>query len=70
MDLENPGTARDSVEEAEKLGFVSGAVLPFGIKNHHAPIMQYLNNVEVDASRIKLASPRDKQIMEFIRETV
>jgi serine/threonine-protein kinase RsbW len=52
----------------EKLGFFFGGVLPGGLKDGDALILQYLNNVPVDYDAIQLESDIAKKILEHIRE--
>jgi serine/threonine-protein kinase RsbW len=65
INLEDPGAAR-MVDLAEELGFIFAGILPFGLNDHHALIMQYLNNVEIDLGRIKLITPEAESMLEFI----
>jgi serine/threonine-protein kinase RsbW len=54
--------------EFENLGFFFAGVLPGGIKNGDALILQYLNNVPVDYEAIQLESATARQILAHIRE--
>ena len=65
LDLEQPGCAK-LAEECEKLGFFFCGILPFGMHGHHSLILQYLNNIEIDFSKIKLHSDFAGDLLQYI----
>ena len=65
LDLENPACA-ELAQQCESLGFFFAGVLPYGIRGHHALILQYLNNIEIDFSRIVLHSDFAKRILRYV----
>lgn len=67
LNLEDPGTCH-IVDQAKRLGFVFGGILPYGLDGRHALILQYLNNVKIDFDRLKLIGPEAARILEVIKE--
>ena len=67
LDLEQPGCAR-LADECEKLGFFFCGVLPFGMYGRHTLILQYLNNIEIDFSKIQLHSEFAKKVKTYISD--
>ncbi|HEY3276079.1 MAG TPA: GNAT family N-acetyltransferase [Syntrophorhabdaceae bacterium] len=65
LPLENPATP-SMCGEFEKLGFFFGGVLPF-YDLGDALILQYLNNVSIDYSRIQVASEAAEKIVAYIK---
>ncbi|MDT8899638.1 GNAT family N-acetyltransferase [Anaeroselena agilis] len=65
LDLQHPATAL-LAEQAEHMGFIFAGALPYGLRGRDALILQYLNNVMIDATQIQLASPLANSIMEYI----
>ena len=53
--------------EFEKLGFFFGGILPF-YDTGDVLILQYLNNVSIDYSRIQVASEQAEKIVAYIKE--
>ncbi len=66
LDLENPHTEKFA-EEFEGLGFFFAGILPCGLNGYDALILQYLNNVNIDADRINLFSEDSREILEYIK---
>jgi serine/threonine-protein kinase RsbW len=56
INLESPGCP-SVTEVCETRGFFFSGVMPYGIGGHHALILQYLNNLEMDFSHIHLHDP-------------
>ena len=54
-------------EEFEKLGFFFAGILPF-YDTGDVLILQYLNNVSIDYSRIQVASEQAEKIVAYIKE--
>ncbi len=65
LNLEQPGCAK-LADECEKLGFFFCGILPFGTSGHHTIILQYLNNIEIDFTKIKLNSKFAQKIQKYI----
>ena len=66
MNLADPATA-SLAEEMEKLGFFFAGVLPQAAVGE-ALVLQYLNNVELDYSKIQVHSEMAKRLLAYIRE--
>jgi len=66
LSLEDPGAAL-MAEEFEKLGFFFAGILPCS-KIGEAVILQYLNNVDLDYSKITAYSDVAKDVLAYIRE--
>lgn len=66
LSLADPLTYRFG-ERFEEFGFFFAGVLPAGLGHGDALILQYLNNVPIDYSRIQLESDLAKEILEYIR---
>ncbi|OPY69673.1 MAG: Serine-protein kinase RsbW [Syntrophorhabdaceae bacterium PtaU1.Bin034] len=66
LNLEDPLTAV-YCGEFEKLGFFVAGILPF-YHEGDALILQYLNNVSIDYSRIHAVSDQADQILSYVRE--
>ncbi|MFH0761625.1 MAG: ATP-binding protein [Bacteroidota bacterium] len=64
--LEDPVTYR-MTEEIEKLGFFFAGIMPES-RIGEALILQYLNNVDLDYSKICLVSDVAKELLSYIRE--
>ena len=54
----------------EALGFFFAGFLPYGCADNHAFIMQYLNNVSIDISRINLLSATAGMMMDYIKDKI
>ncbi len=65
LNLEDPGTYR-LTSEFEQLGFFFAGVLPCA-RRGDALILQYLNNVEMDYSKLQLYSEVAKEICAYIQ---
>jgi len=65
LNLEDAHTAV-LCEEFEKLGFFIAGILPFSHVGE-ALILQYLNNVPIDYSKIKVASESAQEILDYVR---
>jgi anti-sigma regulatory factor (Ser/Thr protein kinase)/ribosomal protein S18 acetylase RimI-like enzyme len=65
LPLEDPCTGL-LCAEIEAMGFFIAGVLPF---SHHGDVLmlQYLNNVPIDYSKIQVASAAGKDILEYVR---
>ena len=55
-------------DQFESLGFFFAGVLPGGLRNGDALILQYLNNVPINYNAIQLQSDIAKQILAYIRK--
>lgn len=66
LDLQNP-VVSSLTEEAEKIGFFFAGVLPAGLENHDALILQYLN-VPLDWDEIKLATPFANELLAYVHQ--
>ena len=65
LDLRDPYTAVFT-GPFEELGFFFSGILP-GENNGEALILQYLNNVPIDYSRIRLESVAARELLDYIR---
>jgi anti-sigma regulatory factor (Ser/Thr protein kinase)/N-acetylglutamate synthase-like GNAT family acetyltransferase len=65
LSLEDPRTGR-MCAEFEKLGFFIAGILPFSHVGD-ALILQYLNNVPMDYSKIQVASDTAREILDYIK---
>jgi len=65
LNLEDARTA-ELCEKFEKLGFFIAGILPFAHAGD-ALILQYLNNVPIDYSKIKLESEFGQEILNYVR---
>lgn len=66
LNLGDPVTSH-MCEEIEGLGFIIAGVIPC-LHFEDTLILQYLNNITIDYSKIKLHSPRAKEIVAYIEE--
>lgn len=66
FDMEAPGTPF-VVQQCERAGFFFSGVLPFGLNNRHALILQYMNNLAVDYDIIKPYSQSGVDILQYVR---
>lgn len=66
LDLEDPLTA-SLCKESEGLGFFFSAVVP-RLHFDHCLVLQYLNNITLDYSKLKIASDFGKRILDYIRK--
>lgn len=55
-------------EQFEKLGFFFAGILPGGLSNGDALILQYLNNVPLDYDAIQVKSATAKKLLTYVRE--
>lgn len=67
LNLTDPLTSHFS-DQFENLGFFFAGVLPGGLHNGDALILQYLNNVPINYDAIQLESNIAKQILAYIRK--
>ncbi len=67
LNLHDPRTA-DLTEPLERLGFFFAGILPGGVEGGDAMILQYLNNVPLDFSKIRLVSDSANALLEYIRD--
>jgi anti-sigma regulatory factor (Ser/Thr protein kinase) len=67
LDLTDPLTFRWT-EQFEQLGFFFCGILPGGMKNGDALILQYLNNVRIDYDQIAIHSPGGKELLAYVKE--
>ncbi len=65
LDIENPHTESFS-EEFENSGFFFAGILPCALNGYDALILQYLNNVNIDADRINIFSEDGREILKYI----
>ncbi|HEY3275505.1 MAG TPA: ATP-binding protein [Syntrophorhabdaceae bacterium] len=68
LDLGDPATIL-MCEEIEKLGFFMGGIIPC-LHFEDTLILQYLNNLIIDPSRIKLHSPMAKEIVAYVNDRI
>jgi serine/threonine-protein kinase RsbW len=66
LNLFDPLTAV-MTEEFEKMGFFFAGVMPGGLAVGDALILQYLNNVPIDYSQIKITSHMAQQMIAYIK---
>lgn len=66
LDMEAPGTPF-VVQQCESAGFFLAGVLPFGLNNRHALILQYLNNLAIDYDLIKPYARSGVDILQYVR---
>ena len=66
LDLEQPGCAA-LAEVCEEMGFFFAGILPFGLNGRHTLILQYLNNLAIDYSKIDLHDPFARQILDYVK---
>lgn len=67
LNLSDPLT-RIYTEQFEKLGFFFAGILPGGLSNGDALILQYLNHVPIDYDAIQVKSTRAKDLLAYVRE--
>jgi len=67
LNLFDPLT-RIYTEQFERLGFFFAGILPGGLSNGDALILQYLNNVPIDYDAIKVKSTTAKKLLAYVRE--
>jgi serine/threonine-protein kinase RsbW len=67
LNLADPLTSRFA-DQFEDLGFFFAGVLPAGLPDGDALILQYLNNVPIDYARIQLESDLAEDILAHIRD--
>jgi anti-sigma regulatory factor (Ser/Thr protein kinase)/GNAT superfamily N-acetyltransferase len=67
LDLTNPQTYRFT-EDFEQLGFFFAGILPGGCAAGDALILQYLNNVPMDYTKIKVKSENAMALLEYVRQ--
>ena len=66
LNLFDPLTV-EMTEEFEKLGFFFAGVMPGGLVGGDALILQYLNNVPIDYTKIKITSEMARRILSHIK---
>ena len=67
LNLSDPSTCIYA-EQFEKLGFFFAGILPGGLPNGDALILQYLNNVPLDYDAIQVKSATAKKLLAYVRE--
>ena len=67
LPLKDPQTVGTTVN-MEKAGFFFAGVLPGGLRESDALILQYLNNIPVDYGKIKAISEMGWELVTYIRE--
>ena len=67
IDMEDRNSSL-AAEQSEELGYCFSGVLPFGMKNRHELILQYMNNLGIDYDMIKLYSSSAVDLLNYIRE--
>jgi serine/threonine-protein kinase RsbW len=67
LNLSDPSTCIYT-EQFEKLGFFFAGILPGGLSNGDALILQYLNNVPLDYDAIQVKSTTAKKLLAYVRE--
>jgi serine/threonine-protein kinase RsbW len=67
LHLSDPST-RTYTEQFEKLGFFFAGILPGGLSDGDALILQYLNNVPLDYDAIQVKSTIAKKLLAYVRE--
>jgi hypothetical protein len=55
-------------EQFEKLGFFFAGILPGGLADGDALILQYLNNVPIDYNVIQVKSAMASKLLAYVRE--
>lgn len=67
LPLNQPQTAA-IVPELEAAGYFFAGILPGGLAESDALILQYLNNVPVDYAKIKVVSEMGKELLDYVQE--
>jgi anti-sigma regulatory factor (Ser/Thr protein kinase)/ribosomal protein S18 acetylase RimI-like enzyme len=67
LNLSDPLTCTYTAQ-FEKLGFFFAGILPGGLANGDALILQYLNNVPLDYEAIQVKSATAKKLLAYVRE--
>ena len=67
LNLSDPSTGTYT-EQFEKLGFFFAGILPGGLSDGDALILQYLNNVPLDYDAIQVKSAIAKKLLAYVRE--
>jgi serine/threonine-protein kinase RsbW len=67
LNLSDPLTCTYTAQ-FEKLGFFFAGILPGGLSNGDALILQYLNNVPLDYDAIQVKSATAKKLLAYVRE--
>ena len=66
LDLEHPLTT-SLADEFERLGFFFAGILPFGLAGRDCLILQYLNNLRIECSRVKVHSTLGQKLLKYIK---
>jgi serine/threonine-protein kinase RsbW len=66
LDLEHPHTAY-LADEFERLGFFFAGILPSGLAGRDCLILQYLNNLRLESSRVRVHSPLGKELLQYVK---
>jgi hypothetical protein len=53
-------------DRLEALGFFPAGVLPFGLRGRHAMLLQYLNNVRIDPTRLCVAGQDAQEFLAYL----
>jgi serine/threonine-protein kinase RsbW len=67
LNLSDPSTCTYTAQ-FEKLGFFFAGILPGGLSDGDALILQYLNNVPLDYDAIQVKSATAKKLLAYVRE--
>jgi serine/threonine-protein kinase RsbW len=67
LNLSDPSTCTYT-EQFEKLGFFFAGILPGGLSDGDALILQYLNNVPLDYDAIQVKSTIAKKLLTYVRK--
>ncbi|MHC1726005.1 MAG: GNAT family N-acetyltransferase [Syntrophobacteraceae bacterium] len=66
LDLEQPLTTM-LADEFERMGFFFAGVLPFGLTGRDCLILQYLNNLRMEYSRVRVHSSFGQALLRYIQ---
>jgi serine/threonine-protein kinase RsbW len=67
LNLSDPATCIYT-QQFEKLGFFFAGILPAGLSDGDALILQYLNNVPIDYDAIQVKSTTARKLLAYVRE--
>ena len=68
LNLENPNVSQVT-EACERLGFFFSGVLPYGLHGCHTLVMQYLNNLIIDYTKIKTDGKLSHDILAYVKKS-
>ncbi|MEA3543602.1 MAG: hypothetical protein U9R69_00105, partial [Thermodesulfobacteriota bacterium] len=66
LDLEQPG-CMELAEACEAMGFFFAGVLPYGLNGKHTLILQFLNNLTIDYTKIALCDPFAQHLLDYVQ---